>query len=104
MIRATGRAAKDLLEESPPAALAIALSSLRCMCGGGAYELSGLDVFSACASAIKAADATSQGDETARQIARLTRRHPFVHGFCRQVDPRIATADSDGSESNGLRR
>jgi len=92
--RTLNRAAKDLLAQSPSAALAIAMSSLRWMCEGAAYELSGIDVYSACSSAMKAADAANQGDETARQIARLTRHHPFVHDFCRQVDPRIAKADS----------
>jgi hypothetical protein len=88
------RAAKDLLAENPSAALAIAMSSLRWMCEGAAYELSGIDVYSACSSATKAADIASQGEETARQIARLTRLHPSVYDFCRQVDPRIARADS----------
>jgi fido (protein-threonine AMPylation protein) len=55
-----------------------------------------IDVYSACWSAMKAADTANQGDETARQIARLARRHPFVHDFCRQADPRIARADSGG--------
>lgn len=92
--RTLNRAAKDLLAGNPSAALAIAMASLRWMCAGAAYELTGMDVHSACLSAMKAADATSRGDETARQIARLTGRHPFVHNFCRQVDPRIAKADS----------
>jgi hypothetical protein len=92
--RTLNRAAKDLLAENPSAALAIAMSSLRWMCEGAAYELTGIDVYSACWSAMKAADTANQGDETARQIARLARRHPFVHDFCRQADPRIARADS----------
>jgi len=92
--RTLNRAAKDLLAESPSAALAIAMSSLRWMCEGAAYELSGIDVYSACSSAMKAADTADQGEETARQIARLTRHHPFVYNFCRQVDPRIAKTDS----------
>jgi hypothetical protein len=92
--RTLNRAAKDLLAGNPSAALAIALSSLRWMCAGAAYELTGMDVHSACLTAMQAADATSQGDETARQIARLTRQHPFVYDFCRRVDPRIAKADS----------
>ncbi len=92
--RTLNRAAKDLLAQNPSAALAIAMSSLRWMCEGAAYELSGIDVYSACSSAMKAADATGQRDETARQIALLTRHHPFVHGFCCQTDPRIAKADS----------
>jgi hypothetical protein len=92
--RTLNRAAKDLLAENASAALAIAMSSLRWMCEGAAYELSGIDVYSACSSAMKAADTAGQGDETARQIARLTRHHPFVYDFCRQVDPRIAKADS----------
>ncbi|HWQ91061.1 MAG TPA: hypothetical protein VN673_05270 [Clostridia bacterium] len=94
--RTLNRAAKDLLAENPSAALAIAMSSLRWICEGAAYDLSGMDVYSACSSAMKAADTGSQGDETARQIALLTRHHPFVYNFCRQVDPRIAKADSGG--------
>jgi len=94
--RTLNRAAKDLLGENPSAALAIAMSSLRWMCEGAAYELSGTDVYSACSSAMKAADTAGQGDETALQIARLTRHHPFVYDFCRQTDPRIANADLGG--------
>jgi hypothetical protein len=54
--RTLNRAAKDLLAEKPSAALAIAMSSLRWLCEGAAYELSGIDAYSACASAMKAAD------------------------------------------------
>ena len=92
--RTLNLAAKDLLAENPSAALAIAMSSLRWMREGAAYELSGIDVYSACSSTMKAADTAGQGDKTAGQIARLTRHHPFVYDFCRQVDPRIARADS----------
>jgi hypothetical protein len=70
---------------------------LSCLLESGRYqELVDLliDVYSACSSAMTAADTAGQGDETARQIARLTRPHPFVYDFCRQVDPRIAKADS----------
>ncbi len=91
--RTLNRAAKDLLPQNPAAALAIATSSLRWMCEGAAYELAGIDVCSACSSAMKAAEAAGRGDETARHIARLTRHHLFIHDFCRKIDPRIAKAD-----------
>ena len=90
--RTLNRAAKDLLAEHPAAALNIAMASLRCMCEGWAYELSGIDVYSACASALEAGAATGRGDEIARQIAELTRAHPFVRDFCQKADPRIARA------------
>jgi hypothetical protein len=57
---------------------------------GWGYEITGIDVYSACSSAMKAADACGQGGEIATQIAAVTRPFPFVHDFCRQVDPRIA--------------
>lgn len=90
--RTLNRAAKDLLRDHPAAALAIALASLRWMCQGYGYELTGIDVSSACASALKAGEAAGRGDEIARQIAEFTRSHPFVNDFCRKVDPRIARA------------
>ena len=95
--RTLNRAAEDLLKDNPAASLQIAMSSLRWMCEGAAYELTGIDVYSACFSAMKAADTMGRGDETARQIASLTKRHPFVSNFCRQSDPRIAKADSGKS-------
>jgi hypothetical protein len=64
------------------------------MCTGAAYELTGIDVYSACCSALKAADSTGRGEETAQQIAQLTKDHKFVYNFCRQCDPRIAQAGS----------
>lgn len=92
--RTLNRAAEDLLKDNPAASLQIAMSSLRWMCEGAAYELTGMDVYSACFSAMKAADSMGRGDETARQIACLTKRHPFINNFCRQSDVRIAKADS----------
>jgi len=88
--RTLNRAAKDLLVEHPEAALNIALASLRWMCEGWAYEITGIDVYSACSSAMKAADACGRGGNAARQIATVARPFPFVYNFCRQVDPRIA--------------
>ena len=92
--RTLNRAAKDLMTEHPAAALAIALASLHWMCKGCGYELSGIDVYSATASAMKAAEALGKSEETAQQIATRTRSHPFVLGFCRQVDLRIARVSS----------
>ena len=89
--RTLNRAAKDLLADHPAAALAIAMASLRWMCEGWAYELSGIDVYSAASSALKAADAGAKGDVIARQIADLTKPHPFVYDFCCKVDSRIAS-------------
>lgn len=51
--RTLNRAAKDLLSDHPAAARAIAMASLRWMCAGYGYELSGIDVYSACASALR---------------------------------------------------
>lgn len=90
--RTLNRAAKDLLADQPSISLAIAMASLRWMCDGWAYELSGIDVYAACSAAVKAADALGKGDETARQVATLTKPNAFVYNFCRQVDARISKA------------
>jgi hypothetical protein len=88
--RTLNRAARDLLGDHPEAALTIAMASLRWMCDGWGYEISGIDVYSATSSALKAADAGGRGNDVARQIAQLTKSNPWVHDFCRKVDSRIA--------------
>jgi hypothetical protein len=69
------------------------------MCEGWGYEISGIDIYSACSSAMKAADARGYGAEIATHIATVTWPFPFVYNFCRQVDPRIAADRTHGIPS-----
>ena len=84
------RAAKDLIQEQPKAALEIALASLRWMVEGWGYEITGIEVYSACSSALKAAETLGRSDDAVRRITELTKSHPFIHDLCRRVDPRLA--------------
>ena len=90
--RTLNRAARDLIQEQPKAALEIALASLRWMVEGWGYEITGIKVYSACSSALKAAETLGRPDDAVRGVTELTKAHPFIHDLCRRADPRLARA------------
>jgi hypothetical protein len=87
--RTLNRAARDLATTQPAAALDIALASLKWICEGWGYEVTGIDVHAACSSALKAGEALGRRDDTARRIVELTRSHPRIHELCRHLLPQL---------------
>jgi tetratricopeptide (TPR) repeat protein len=83
--RTLNRAADDLGEKQPAVALEIAIASLRWMCEGFGYEISGMDVHAACSSAVKAAKAVYRLEDTVQRIMKMTQAHAQIHQLCKGV-------------------
>jgi tetratricopeptide (TPR) repeat protein len=87
--RTLNRAAEALLPENPGAAMEIALASLRWICEGWGFEITGVDVRSALSCALKASDVLHRRAEIVKRIRETSRSNPSVYNVCLQVEPNI---------------
>ncbi|MBF0371593.1 MAG: hypothetical protein HQL52_19320 [Magnetococcales bacterium] len=65
------RAARDTIEENPEFALGVALASLRWLCEGWGYEITGVDVLAAYGYAMKAAERLEEKETVSQKIQSL---------------------------------